>query len=424
MAESTINKLFKKTKESSLLERANSIFVGGVNSPVRSMRSIGMKPLIIQKGKGSRVWNVEDKSYIDHVLSFGAMILGHDHLSVEHAIKEASERGWHFGMTTPAEIELAETIKRAIPFIEKIRFVNSGTEAVMGAVRLARGFTGRKKIVKFKHSYHGHADYLLVEGGSGLATLKIPLSKGVPEEFYEQTIIAEYGDQENIETIFKKNGEDIAAIIVEPVGGNYGVVPPNEKYLNYLRQITKQNQSLLIFDEVITGFRFGFGAVADLFGIKPDLICLGKIIGGGLPIGAFGGSDGIMQDLAPLGDVYQASTFAGNPIVMAAGKATLQELELIKGNYGSLTRYVHEITESLEEVCIKVGIGVNISRYRSMFSIKFEDQDMFPKFYKYLLEQGVLLAPSEYEANFISFAHSKEDIEETKKAFLKAIKML
>ena len=292
-----------------LFNEAKRHLVGGVDSPVRSFKYVGGDPVLIDRGSGSRIYDHDGNEYIDYVLSFGAVILGHNHRAVTSAVKRRANRGLAFGATHTAEIRLASAIKGAIPFIDKVRFVNSGTEAVMGAVRLARGYTGRDMIVKFEHSYHGHADYLLASGGSGLATLGIPSSSGVPEDFTKHTIIAPANNIEVLERIFKRSGRRIAAVLVEPVGGNYGVVPPDTDFLKNLKKLTKKYGAVLIFDEVITGFRFGYGSAAQKFGILPDLIVLGKIIGGGLPIGAYGGMEKIMRHLAPSGNVYQASTF-------------------------------------------------------------------------------------------------------------------
>lgn len=396
-----------------LKQRANDVLVGGVNSPVRAFNYVGGDPVFIKNGSGAKIYDYDGKGYIDYMLSFGALILGHSYPDVKEAVKKAAENGLHFGATTLPEIELAELIQEAIPAMEKIRFVSSGTEAVMGAIRLARGTAGRDKIVKFANAYHGHADYLLVKGGSGLASLNIPLSKGVPQEFIDQTIVVDYGNQEAMQEVFDQHGKEIAAVIVEPVGGNYGVIQPDEQFLKYLRTITQANQALLIFDEVITGFRFRFGSFADMVGIKPDLMCLGKIIGGGLPIGAYGGVDAVMKNLAPLGDVYQASTFAGNPVVMAAGKAALENLKLRKDDYPQLSDKVQVLLEAIKRNASARKIGVAVSSYGSMFSIKFDDKKNFQGFYKVMLDGGVFLAPSEYESNFVSFAHTREDIERT-----------
>lgn len=403
----------KILKNSLLFRRAKHCLVGGVDSPVRSFNYVGLDPILIEKGKGAYVYDYDGNKYIDYSISWGALVLGHTHPLVVRKVKQALESGFSFGMTNKREIELAGLIKATCPFIEKIRFVNSGTEAVMGAVRLARGYTRREKIVKFKHSYHGSADYLLADSGSGLTTLNIPLSAGVPENFLKDTFVLPFGDREAVERLFKKYGKQIAAILVEPVGGNFGVLEPDLEFLRLLRQVTKKYGALLIFDEVITGFRFGVGTAAQDFKIPPDLICLGKIIGGGLPIGAFGGNSKIMNKLAPLGKVYQASTFAGNPIVMQAGISVLEILKKSAINYKRIEDLAAYLSFNLRKEAILRNIDLKVSNYGSMFSIKFKHKPQFRKFYLSMLESGVYFVPSEFESNFLSFAHTKKDIEKT-----------
>lgn len=400
-----------KTKE--LFNLAKRYLVGGVDSPVRSFKYVGGWPVLIKAGRGAQVFDYNNKEYLDYVLSWGAAILGHAHPAVLKAIQQKLESGLSFGTTNQTEIELAREIARAIPFIKKIRFVNSGTEAVMGAVRLARAYTGRDKIVKFANSYHGHADYLLTKSGSGLATLGIPASAGVPKDFIKHTLVVPFGDQEALEAVFKKYKNEIAAVLVEPVGGNYGVLPVNIGFLKAVRSLTKKHRSLLICDEIITGFRFRFGAVSQNFGIVPDLICLGKIIGGGLPIGAYGGGVKIMNNLAPLGKVYQASTFSGNPIVMQAGLATLKILENLSNGYQRIKSLTEYLCVNLKEAALASGVEVEITYFESMFSLKFKSKRKFNKFYRLILNQGVFFAPSEFETNFLSFAHTKSDIDKT-----------
>ena len=399
-----------------LFNEAKRHLVGGVDSPVRSFKYVGGDPVLIDRGSGSRIYDHDGNEYIDYVLSFGAVILGHNHRAVTSAVKRRANRGLAFGATHTAEIRLASAIRGAIPFMDKVRFVNSGTEAVMGAVRLARGYTGRDMIVKFEHSYHGHADYLLASGGSGLATLGIPSSSGVPEDFTKHTIIAPANNIEVLERIFKRSGRRIAAVLVEPVGGNYGVVPPDTDFLKNLKKLTKKYGAVLIFDEVITGFRFGYGSAAQKFGILPDLIVLGKIIGGGLPIGAYGGMEKIMRHLAPSGNVYQASTFAGNPIVTEAGVATLKALKALKNNYKELDELTKYLVVNVWRSAGKYNIALEINSYGGMFSLKFVNKNVFRTFYRTLLDSGIYLAPSEFEANFVSFAHTKKDIDMTIKA--------
>jgi glutamate-1-semialdehyde 2,1-aminomutase len=332
------------------------------------------------------------------------------------AVKVAANDGLSFGATNTKEIELAKSIRKAIPFAERIRLVNSGTEAVMGAVRLARGYTGRDKIIKFENAYHGHADYLLTKSGSGLATLGIPSSAGVPKDFTKHTIIIPLNDAEAVRRVFKKYGREIAAVLVEPVGGNYGVLPPDIDFLKRLRQLTAKHRALLIFDEVITGFRLSFGSFAQNIGVIPDLIVLGKIIGGGLPVGAYGGSAKIMRHLAPSGNVYQASTFAGNPVVAASGLATLMALKKQKYEYKNLENITKQLVFDIRKIAGKYKVALTIDSYGSMFSLKFAKKSEFRLFYKTMLEKGVYPAPSEFEANFLSFAHTKKDIEDTIKA--------
>ena len=399
-----------------LWQEAKKYLVGGVDSPVRSFRYVGGEPLLIKKGKGSSVWDYAGKRYIDYVLSWGALILGHAHPLIVSAVRKAAKDGMGFGTTHRSEIELARAIHRAIPFIEKIRFVNSGTEAVLGALRLARAVTGRDKILKFEGGYHGCADYLLAKAGSGLATLSIPVSAGVPKDFIKQTLVAFERNINVIEKIFEKEGQDIAAVIIEPVGGNYGVILPDRYFLKGLRQITKRFGALLIFDEVITGFRFHYGSFAELVAITPDLICLGKIIGGGLPVGAYGGPDRIMKHLAPEGNVYQASTFSGNPVVMATGLATLKVLEASASRYRSLDDLAQRLVSGLRSEAQHKGVDLKASQFMSMFGMKFKDKKKFSLFCRRMFGNGVFLAPSEYESNFLSFAHRQVDIDETIKA--------
>ncbi|MDP2928436.1 MAG: glutamate-1-semialdehyde 2,1-aminomutase [Candidatus Omnitrophota bacterium] len=403
----------KRAINSKLFYKAKKYLVGGVNSPVRAFNYVGGEPLIIKKGRGSKVYDHDGNEYIDYVLSWGSLILGHAFPEVVNAVKAALGAGLSFGTTNMKEVELAKLIQKAIPLAEKIRFVNSGTEAVMGAVRLARGYTGRDEIVKFENAYHGHADYLLTKSGSGLATLGMPSSAGVPEDFIKHTIITPFNDIGAIENAFKKYGRKIAAVLVEPVGCNYGVVLPDVKFLKRLRELTAQYGSLLIFDEVITGFRFNFGSAAQKFGIIPDLIVLGKIIGGGLPIGAYCGRKEIMDKLAPLGGVYQASTFSGNPVVMQAGISTLPALAKSKAKYRQMEEFTEFLTSAIDQAARSRNIGLKISRFGSMFSMKFDRKDDFEKFYKNMLRRGIYFAPSEFEANFLSFAHTKKDVEKT-----------
>lgn len=396
-----------------LFEKAKRRLVGGVNSPVRSFNYVAEDPVLIRKGKGSRIYDYDGNGYIDYCLSWGAMILGHCNPLVLKAVKKALDHGSSFGATNKSEIELAGLIKGAIGFAEKIRFVNSGTEAVMGAVRVARGYTGRDDIVKFENSYHGHADYLLTK-----------TSAGVPEDFTKHTITAPPDDLEAIECIFKKYGQRIAAVLIEPVGGNYGVVPPDPEFLKRLRKLTERYGALLIADEVITGFRFNFGSSIKSFGVIPDLIVLGKIIGGGFPAGAYGGSEKIMRLLAPSGKVYQASTFAGNPVTMEAGLATLNTLKRSETGYKRTKDFTSYLVSKLAEEARSRGIGLKTSCYGNMFSMKFADLKIFRRFYRLMLEDGIYFVPSEFEANFISFSHKEKDIDKTVDALKRALERI
>jgi glutamate-1-semialdehyde 2,1-aminomutase len=396
-----------------LFSEAKHYLAGGVSSPVRSFGYVGGDPVLIRSGKGAMVCDYDDNKYIDYVLSWGASILGHADPQVARDVSAAITRGTHFGTTNDIEVDLARTISEACGFVDKIRFVNSGTEAVMGAVRLARGYTGRDKIIKFENSYHGHADYLLAKSGSGLATLQIPASAGVPQEFINATIVARHGDLGAVENIFNKEKGSIAAVIIEPVGGNYGVTTHDKKYLQDLAAMTKKHDALLISDEVITGFRLHYGAAAQLFGVVPDLVCLGKIVGGGLPVGAYGGSSRIMDRLAPLGDVYQASTFSGNPIVMQSGLSTLKILKRSSGEYEKAAKRTQDLTLGLYKEASSRGLGVKLDYCGSMFSLRFKSRKFFARVHRSMLEQGIYLSPSEFEANFLSFSHTDEHVKKT-----------
>lgn len=411
-----------RSLNSKIFKRAQRYLVGGVSSPVRAFNYVGRLPVIIKKGIGSKVYDYDGNEYIDYVNSWGSLILGHAPKAVIKDLRQAIELGLSFGTTNKPEIELAQLIKETVSSIEKIRFVSSGTEAIMSAVRVARGYTGRDKIVKFNNSYHGHADYLLARAGSGLATLRIPTSKGVPKDFIKHTIVIPFGDKRLLDKIFRKHGQKIAAILFEPIGGNYGVIPPDTGYLKYLRKLTKEYGSLLISDEVITGLRFNYRIFCEEIGIRPDVVCLGKIIGGGLPIGAYGGSKRIMDELSPIGEVYQASTFSGNPIVMQAGLSTLKVLA--NKNYRALDDLTEYLIEALRTEAKINNISLKISYFGSMFSLKFKDKAEFQEFYKNMLKLGIYFAPSEFEANFLSFAHSKKDIQKTIEAAKKAFNKL
>ncbi|MFH1281978.1 MAG: glutamate-1-semialdehyde 2,1-aminomutase [Candidatus Omnitrophota bacterium] len=407
-----------------LADEANKYLVGGVNSPVRSFKSVGIPPLFLKKAKGAKVYDYNNREYIDYVLGFGAHLLGHADKRIISQINNALKQGFSLGATNHREVELAKLINGAISFMEQVRFVNSGTEAVMGALRLARAYTGRDIVIKFEHSYHGHADYLLANAGSGLSTFNIALSSGVPKEYLKNTAVFPLNDKEKLSGFLKSHHQQVAAIIIEPVGGNHGIILPNKDFLTYLRNITREYGIALVFDEVITGFRFCFGAFADHIGIEPDLICLGKIIGGGLPIGAYGGKRSIMQLLVPQGNVYQASTFGGHPVVMQAGLAVLGILGKQRSKYNSISKLTGYLSRAILNQAAKNKIGLRMDNYGSMFSFKFDSEGLFNKFYELMLKSGVYFAPSTYEANFLSFSHKKQDINFTISAAEKIFKKL
>lgn len=405
--------------------RAIKVIPGGVNSPVRAFRSVGRDPVYIERGERSRIWDIDGNSYIDYVGSWGPLIVGHAHPKVIEAICRAAEKGTSFGSPTELETELAQEVIAAYPSMEMVRMVNSGTEATMSALRLARGITERDKIVKFEGCYHGHSDSLLIKAGSGALTLGIPTSPGVPAVTASATIVAQYNDLDGLHEIFKQEGQDIAAVILEPVAGNMGVVLPEPEFLQDLRELTRQHGSILIFDEVMTGFRVGYGGAQARFGVDPDLTCLGKIIGGGLPVGAYGGKREYMERIAPSGPVYQAGTLSGNPLAMAAGLATLRLLQQ-PGTYEELERKTGNLAKGLELIAQDLNLPIRVNAIGAMFSAFFTDQpvkdyqsactsdvELFAKFFRGMLERGVYLAPSQFEAVFLSTAHSDSDIEFT-----------
>lgn len=420
---------YSTTLSQKLFEEARQYLVGGVNSPVRAFKGVGGTPLFITRAKGSHLWDADGNEYIDYVGSWGPAILGHAHPKVLTSIHETMKNGTSFGAPTLHEIELAKLVTKAYPSIDLVRFVNSGTEATMSAIRLARGFTNRSKIIKFDGCYHGHADFLLVKAGSGVATLGIPDSAGVPAEFAQNTLVACYNDLSSVEKLFKENKNQIACVIVEPIVGNMGCIPPQKGFLEGLAKLTHQEKALLIFDEVMTGFRVAFGGAQKLYNMKPDLTCLGKIIGGGLPVGAYGGRKEIMSLLAPEGAVYQAGTLSGNPLAMAAGKTTLQLLEK-EEVYQQLEQKGFFLEEGLKKIASKLGIPIQVNRVGSLFSFFFShtpvtnareareaDNNLFKKLFHSLVANGIYIAPSPFEAGFISLAHSQEDLDTTLKAF-------
>ena len=407
------------TKSDSLFCRAQQLIPGGVNSPVRACCTVGRNPPFIARGEGSHIFDADGNEYIDYVGSWGPLLLGHRHPEILAALERVLSIGTSFGAPTEQEIELAEAICRAVPSIEMVRLVNSGTEATMSAIRVARGFTGRDLIVKFEGCYHGHVDSLLVKAGSGIATLGIPDTRGVPKAFADTTIAVPYNDPEAVEAAFRARGSEIAAVIVEPVVGNMGCVPPLPGYLEALREITASHGALLIFDEVMTGFRVAFGGAQQRYNIRPDMTTLGKVIGGGLPVGAYGGRRDIMSQVAPVGPIYQAGTLSGNPLVVAAGLAMLRHLESHPEIYDNLERQGAKLAAA-------APAGVTVNRVGSMFTFFFSDKPVteyesakrsdtakFGKFWRAMLDQGVYLAPSQFEAAFLSAAHTDADIANT-----------
>ncbi len=410
-----------------LQKRAQQFMPGGVSSPVRAFGSVGGDPPFIVRGSGSHLWDADGNSYIDYIGSWGPMILGHAWPGVVEAVAQAARKGTSFGASTPSEADLAEVVVSAYPHIEKIRFVSSGTEATMSAIRLARAYAKRKYIVKFEGCYHGHADALLVKAGSGVATLGIPGSAGVPEEFTQFTLALPFNDVGAVEQAFQRFKDQIATVIVEPVVGNMGCVPPASGYLQALREITRREGAVLIFDEVMTGFRLSFGGAQELYGVTPDLTTLGKIIGGGLPVGAYGGPSEIMDLIAPLGPVYQAGTLSGNPLAMAAGLAVLKYLRENKAQiYAQLDHISGRLTDGVSAAAQEAGVALYFNRVGSMLTWFFQsgpvtdwmsasrsDTQAFARFFRAMLEGGVYLPPSQYEALFVSAAHTEADVTET-----------
>jgi len=419
-----------------LFEEAKKHIPGGVNSPVRAFRSVGGEPLFIKSAKGSKIFDADGKVYIDYVLSWGPMILGHSHPVVTAALKKAITNGTSFGAPTELEITLAKMVKKAFPSIELVRMVSSGTEATMSAIRVARGYTRRDKIVKFEGGYHGHGDSLLVKAGSGVATFGLPDSPGVPADLAKLTITIPYNDVAAFKHIASHEGDQIACLIVEPVAGNMGCVPPEPGFLEGLRQVCDQYGIILIFDEVMTGFRVAYGGAQQLYKIKPDLTCLGKVIGGGLPVGAFGGKRAIMENIAPIGPIYQAGTLSGNPLAMTAGIETLKRLSK-PGVYKVLEKSSADLQKGLGDAAEEAGVPITFNRVGSMFtgfftdrkvkdfaSAKTSDTERFGKYFLSMLKNGINLAPSQFEAAFLSLAHTKTDIHKTIEAARKGLKSL
>ena len=425
-----------RIKSKLFYERAVESIPGGVNSPVRACKAVKSDPVFFEKGEGCYLIDVDGNRYIDYVCSWGPLILGHAHPKVVNEVCFAAQNGTSFGAPTWQEVELAELIKSCFPSIEKVRLVNSGTEATMSAIRLARAYTKRKKIIKFEGCYHGHVDSLLVKAGSGLATFGIPASPGIPEELTAHTLNLPFNDFEKVKEAFKNYGEEIAAVIIEPIPANMGVVLPKEGFLNFLRNITQNYGALLIFDEVITGFRVGLSGAQGKFEITPDLTCLGKIIGGGLPVGAYGGKAEIMDLIAPEGPVYQAGTLSGNPIAVAAGLATIKEL-LKPGTYEKLETLSAKLEEGIKEALKDLELPYKINRVGSMLTLFFTDKEIvdftsvlscdtekFAIFWQKMLKKRIYLPPSQFEAWFVSLAHTEDEIEETIKAVYKVLKKM
>ncbi|MBN2654159.1 MAG: glutamate-1-semialdehyde 2,1-aminomutase [Nitrospirae bacterium] len=426
-----------KTNRSKMLyKKASKLMPLGVNSPVRAFRAVGGSPLFISKAKGSKIFDVDGNEFIDYVLSWGPMIAGHANPSVVKAIKSAVERGTSYGAPCPLEVELAELVIKAYPSIEKLRMVSSGTEAAMSAIRVARGFTKRDKIVKFEGCYHGHSDGLLVKAGSGAMTFGVPDSPGVPADYAKNTITLPYNDAKAFASLVKKDWKSIACVIVEPVVGNIGCVLPKPGFLETLREITSKYGIVLIFDEVMTGFRVSYGGAQKKFGIKPDLTCLGKVIGGGLPVGAYGGRNEIMSMVAPEGPVYQAGTLSGNPVAMTAGIETLKIISS-KDVYKKLEKSMQQLEDGLKDAASRAGVSAKFYRAGTMFCTYFTDSEVydyesakladtakFGRFFVNMLNRGVYLAPSQFEAGFISLAHSSSDIKKTVSAAYDSFKKI
>ena len=424
-----------KEISSTLYSSAKEVMPGGVNSPVRAFNAVGGEPLFIKSGKGSQIIDVDGNKFIDYVASWGPLIFGHAHPRVVEAIIRQAELGTSYGASTELEIELAEKVVSAIPSVEVVRMVNSGTEAVMSALRLARGITGRDKIVKFEGCYHGHADSLLVKAGSGLVSLGIPECPGIVSSLAEKTLNLSYNDAEGVRDLFEREGKNIAALIVETIAGNMGVIPPIPGFLQTLREETKKAGALLIFDEVISGLRVSLGGAQKLFGITPDITCMGKIIGGGLPVGAYGASKEVMDHISPVGSIYQAGTLSGNPLAMAAGNVVLDLLSEPRV-YELLEEKSKKLCDGFEKNTQELGVSAQFTRVGSMFSMFFTDQPVtnfesvktcdtkfFKSYFNGLLEEGIYIAPSQFEAGFMSAIHSDKEIEQTIDANLKALKV-
>jgi glutamate-1-semialdehyde 2,1-aminomutase len=437
MPQRILRRRFKSTKSNKLFTKAQTIIPGGVNSPVRAFKAVGRTPIFIKRASAAFVWDEDRNKYIDYVGSWGPMILGHTNPAITKAIREASKRGTSFGAPTGLEIKMAELITKLVPSIEMVRMVNSGTEATMSAIRLARAYTGKDMIIKFEGCYHGHGDSFLIKTGSGAMTLGVPDSPGIPSTIAMNTLTARYNDLVSVRTAMEQNKDRIAAIIVEPIAGNMGCVPPMDGFLQGLRSVCNEFKALLIFDEVMTGFRVALGGAQALYGVRPDLTTLGKIIGGGLPVGAYGGKKEIMQMVAPAGPMYQAGTLSGNPLAMAAGLTILRILHANKMIYKQLEQRSAQLEEGIRDNLNKLGLGHTFNRVGSMCTLFFtskpvtdydsaktSDTAKFSLYFNSMLEQGIYLPPSQFEAAFLSTAHSERIIEKTIKASYKALQRI
>ena len=436
IAKESTSSSMQQAKSQKLFEQAQKYIPGGVNSPVRSFRAVQGTPPFISRGQGSRIWDVDGNEYIDYVGSWGPLVLGHAHPAVVEALQKAAEGGTSFGAPTEGEVELAQMICEALPSVDSVRLVSSGTEACMSAIRMARAYTGRNKIIKFAGCYHGHADGLLVKAGSGAMTHGVPTSAGVPQSYAQETLVADYNDLTSVNALFDAHPGGVAGVIVEPVAGNMGVVPPAQGFLAGLRDLTSANGATLIFDEVITGFRLTYGGAQSLFGVTPDITCLGKIIGGGLPVGAYGGRREIMAQVAPLGPMYQAGTLSGNPLAVTAGITTLKELQK-PGAYQHLDSLAQRFTDGISRVFDQLEEPASINRVMSMFTgfftpgpvdrlsqVEQADTARYGRYFHAMLERGIYLAPSQFEASFVSTAHTEADIDRTLEVAEAALKSL
>ena len=425
----------KHTKSKKLYEEAVKYIPGGVNSPVRSFNSVGTSPIFAKKAHGSKIIDVDDNEYIDYICSWGPLMLGHSNEEISQGINEIVGNGISFGLATEIEVEMAKLIVDAYPAVDQVRMVNSGTEATMSALRVARGYTGRNKIVKFEGCYHGHSDGLLVKSGSGTITFGVPTSPGVPEDIVKNTLVCKYNDIEDVKRVFEQEGNDIAAIIVETIGGNMGVVPGKQEFINFLREICDEYKTILIFDEVITGFRLNYNSSIGYFGVKPDMVCFGKIIGAGMPVGAYGGKKEIMEVVSPIGPVYQAGTLSGNPLAMYLGKRNLEVLRDNPQIYDSLDKKGQKLQQGIIDNLNKLNLNYTVNRAGSLVCLFFKegpvenyndaikcDIEKYNAYFKEMLDRGVLIGPSQFEAMFLSNAHSDEDIEYTIKCNYEALK--